>query len=154
VQLVVAAQAAHWFDWPRFAAEVQRVAALGARLAVWGYGLLQLPNPAAQHALQQLYAHTLGPHWDAERRHIDQAYRSLPVPFAQVAAAGFQIAAPAATLGWLAGYLNTWSALKNYREATQHDPLPSTLAELAAALGDTPFCAHFPVFMRLFEVGP
>src|SRR4051812_23723940 len=37
--LVVAAQAAHWFDWPRYVAEVARVARPGALAALVSYGI-------------------------------------------------------------------------------------------------------------------
>ena len=36
--LLTAAQAAHWFDWPRFCAEAARVLRPGGVLAVWSYG--------------------------------------------------------------------------------------------------------------------
>lgn len=40
--LITAAQAAHWFDLPRFYAQVRRVAAPGAALALISYGVAQL----------------------------------------------------------------------------------------------------------------
>ena len=42
VDLVLVAQAAHWFDLPAFYAEVARVLRPGGVLAVWSSG----PNPA------------------------------------------------------------------------------------------------------------
>ena len=40
--LVVAAQAAHWFDLPRYWAEVARVLKPGGLAALVGYGLLRI----------------------------------------------------------------------------------------------------------------
>lgn len=38
IDLVAVAQAAHWFDLPRFYAEVSRVLKPGGAIALWGYG--------------------------------------------------------------------------------------------------------------------
>ena len=37
VDLVVAGQAAHWFDYPRLWPEMKRVVKKGGTLAFWGY---------------------------------------------------------------------------------------------------------------------
>ncbi len=36
--LIVVAQAAHWFDWPAFQTEARRVLRPGGVLAIWSYG--------------------------------------------------------------------------------------------------------------------
>ena len=46
--LAVAAQAAHWFDWPRYIAEVARVARPGALAALVGYGGLSVDGAASE----------------------------------------------------------------------------------------------------------
>ncbi|MFV0300067.1 MAG: class I SAM-dependent methyltransferase [Paracoccus sp. (in: a-proteobacteria)] len=46
--LIVAAQAAHWFDLPRFYAEIRRVAAPGAALALISYGVMRVEGAFAE----------------------------------------------------------------------------------------------------------
>lgn len=48
LDLIVAAQAAHWFDLPAFYAEARRIAAPGAALALVSYGVPRLSGPAAR----------------------------------------------------------------------------------------------------------
>lgn len=71
--LVAAAQAAHWFDWPRFVAEVARVARPGALLALVSYGMLQLEGEAGAIATR-FYQDVVGPYWPPERVHVETGY--------------------------------------------------------------------------------
>lgn len=129
VNLITVAQAIHWFNVETFYQEVQRVAVPGkAIIAVWGYGLLQI-SPTIDNILQQLYVDILGPYWDAERRHLDQAYRTIPFPFPP-----FKTPPLTMQLEWnlkdLLGYLSTWSSLQKFIRTNHYDPLP----EIAKAL--------------------
>ena len=47
-QLLTAAQAAHWFDWPAFGAELRRVLAPGGFLALWTQELCRVEEGYAQ----------------------------------------------------------------------------------------------------------
>ena len=148
VDLVTVAQAAHWFDLPRFYAEVARVLKPGGVIALWGYGRMVLPGELDAPFLR-FYAETVGPYWPAERQLIDDAYRSLEFPFAKIAAPPFFI-----EVGWtldrLLDYVSTWSAVKRFQAAQGHDPLPALRAELASAWGEaaTPRRLAWPLFLR------
>jgi len=83
VDLVTVAQAAHWFDLPRFYAEVARVLKPGGVLALWGYGRMVLPGDM-DAPFRRFYGETVGPYWPPERALIDDAYRSLDFPFAEI----------------------------------------------------------------------
>jgi SAM-dependent methyltransferase len=148
VDLVTVAQAAHWFDLPRFYAEAARVLKPGGAIAVWGYGRMLLPGEM-DALFQRFYAETVGPYWPLERALIDDAYRSLDFPFAEIEAPAFAIEVEW-TLPRLLDYLSTWSAVKRYQAARGHDPLPALLAELRALWGD-PEAARalqWPLFLR------
>jgi SAM-dependent methyltransferase len=149
VDLVTVAQAAHWFDLPRFYAEVARVLKPGGVIALWGYGRLVLPGQM-DAPFQRFYAETVGPYWPPERALIDDAYRSLNFPFAEIATPAFSIEVDW-TLPRLMDYLSTWSAVKRYRDAQGHDPLHALLAELNPLWGDTdaPRQLQWPLFLRV-----
>ena len=149
VDLVTVAQAAHWFALPRFYAEAARVLKLGGVLARFGYGRIVLPG-AMDAPLRRFYADTVGPYWPPERALIDNAYRSLDFPFAELGAPAFAIEAEW-TLPRVMDYLSTWSAVKRYQAALGHDPLPALRAELQPAWGD-PEAARtlqWPLFLRV-----
>jgi len=126
--LVVAAQALHWFDLDRFWPEVRRVARPGAVVAAFTYGLLTVDAPV-DAVVGRLYVETLRGSWPPERAHVDDGYRSLPFPFEPITPPPFAISER-----WgvdrLLGYLATWSGVTSRDEATGGD----VLAEVAPAL--------------------
>lgn len=148
VDLVTVAQAAHWFDLPRFYAEVLRVLKPGGLLALWGYGRVAL-TPELDAPFAHFYSGIVGPYWPPERALIDDAYRSLEFPFEPVAAPAFDIEGEW-TLSRLIDYVGTWSAVKRYQTDRGSDPLPALHAALQPAWGDPararPLC--WPLFMR------
>lgn len=149
--LITVAQAIHWFDFERFYEEVIWVAAPGGMLAVIGYPLLSV-NPEVDAVLLEFYTHTVGEFWDKERRYLDEGYWTIPFPFKEVAAPRFEM-----TYEWNAdqmiGYLGTWSAVKNYREAKGDDPVAGVEPALRAAWGDGQVhLVHFPMILRLGSV--
>ena len=103
--------------------------------------------------LRRFYAETVGPYWPAERALIDDAYRSLDFPFAEIPPPAFAIEV-AWTLPRLIDYLSTWSAVKRYRTARGHDPLPALSAELAPLWGDAnaAMALQWPLFLRAGRV--
>jgi SAM-dependent methyltransferase len=78
--LVVAAQAVHWFDLPAFYAEVLRVARPGGAVALVSYGVAEVDEALAP-VVERFYREVLGPYWPPERKHVEDGYRSLDFPF-------------------------------------------------------------------------
>lgn len=152
VDLVTVAQAAHWFDLPRFYAEVARVLKPGGVLALWGYGRMVLPGEM-DAPFRRFYAETVGPYWPPERALIDDAYRSLDFPFAEIAAPAFAIEVEW-TLPRLLDYVSTWSAVKRYQAEQKHNPLPALMAELLPEWGDSETARQleWPLFLRVGTV--
>jgi SAM-dependent methyltransferase len=155
VDLVTVAQSLHWFDLPRFYAEVRRVVAPGGALAVWTYGDAVLDEPALDETLQRFNRVTVGPYWPPERRLVDEGYRTLPFPFAETSAPAFTLER-AWTLGELAGYLRSWSATARYAAAQGVDPVAPLEAELATRWGapDVRRVVRWPLTIRAGSVGP
>jgi SAM-dependent methyltransferase len=133
VALIVAAQAAHWFDWPRFVAEVDRVARPGALLALISYGNVELDGAAG--AILDRYRERVAPYWPPGRAHVETGYRDLALPWPAVEAPAI-----AMTATWrrdeLLGYVGTWSATVRLIEREGSAPFDALRAELAAAWPD------------------
>lgn len=147
VDLVTAAQAAHWFDRPKFYAEVQRVLRPGGVVALWSYWLARV-NPEIDRVVDHFYTETTGPYWPPERRHIESRYRDFEFPFTEVPFPSLVI-----TRQWtaddLAAFLGSWSAVDRYRQARGEDPLPAVTAELRALWGDGRRAVTWEMFGRI-----
>lgn len=151
--LVVAAQAAHWFDWPRFVAEAGRVAAPGALIALVSYGDVIVGGPAGA-ALARYHRDVVAPHWPPARRHVDTGYRDLVMPWPAVEAPELARGALELTAGWtrdeLAGYVSSWSATVRLVEREGSGPFDALCVELAAAWPDNePRRVRWPLTVRL-----
>jgi len=134
IDLVTVAQALHWFDRPRFFAEVERVLRPGGVLAVWCYGIATVEGEQVDALLQHLYHQIVGPYWPAERSLVENGYRDLSLPFESLPAPSFAMTSEW-SLEQLAGYVATWSASARYRADRGRDPLEEIRAPLAAAWG-------------------
>lgn len=134
VDLVTAAQAAHWFDLPAFYREARRVLKPGGVIALWCYSLCHI-TPAVDARLAVFYRETVGPFWPPERHHIDAAYRTLDFPFAELPFATVTME-HRWTLDQLAAYIDTWSAVAEFRKIRRGDPLPTLVAALASVWGE------------------
>jgi SAM-dependent methyltransferase len=132
--VVLAAQAFHWFDHAAFFVELRRIARPGALFVAAAYATCAIA-PAIDAAVHRLYEDILGPCWPPERRHVESGLRDLPFPLAEIAAPPFAMCARW-NLGRLRGYLGTWSALKAWQRAHDRDPREEIDAQLAAAWGD------------------
>ncbi len=134
VDLIVAAQAAHWFDLPQFYGEVRRVAAPNAVLALITYRPTQIVDPVANAVLQDFYTRTVGPYWPADRYHVETGYQSLDFPFPEEPGPDMKIEVQW-DLDQVVGYAGTWSAVKEYRGQCGEDPLPILRQGLTSVWG-------------------
>ncbi|GAA5945145.1 hypothetical protein JCM3775_004870 [Rhodotorula graminis] len=84
VDLVIAGQAAHWFDAPATYAELARVLKPGGAFAFWGYGEFFFPGKPDLSALIPPYSGgTLGPYWEQPGRSIVEGLLvNFPLPAA------------------------------------------------------------------------
>lgn len=110
--LIVVAQALHWFDFARFWPEVMRVARRGAFFCAWGYDWLITP-PEIDQRLVQPFRDIIAPYWAANNQLLWNGYRDADIafPFTRLATPNFSM-----QLDWtvdqLLAYLQTWSAYK------------------------------------------
>ena len=64
--LVIVAQAIHWFDFEKFYTEVKRTAKQNAIICAVGYGLIKI-SPEIDSVISHFYTNIIGPYWDKER---------------------------------------------------------------------------------------
>ncbi|HEY6838837.1 MAG TPA: class I SAM-dependent methyltransferase [Geobacteraceae bacterium] len=134
VDLIVIAQALHWFDFERFYREVRRVARPQAVIAAITYGELR-GGGALDEVIDHFYTEIVGPYWPRERRYVDEGYQTISFPFSELSPPAFEMAAEW-TLDHLVGYLGTWSAVKEDTRVHGRNPLEVVGAKLVAAWGE------------------
>ena len=132
--LVTVAQALHWFDLERFYSEVRRVLQPRGVLAVWAYGINEVEGSAINEIVHDFYSNTVGPFWPPERKLVEDGYKTLSFPFAEIQPPSFQMQTRW-TLDQLLGYFSTWSATNRFIKARGESPLPALRDRLATVWG-------------------
>jgi len=130
VDLAVSAQAAHWFHWPRYVAEVERVTKPGAVVGLVSYGILKLDG-AAGELVARYYTDAAGPYWPPERKHVENGYRDLQWPWTEIPSPKVDMTAEW-TRDELIGYVSTWSATARMIDAVGPEPYERLERELRA----------------------
>ncbi|MFD2514113.1 class I SAM-dependent methyltransferase [Pontibacter locisalis] len=151
VDLIVVAQAVHWFEFELFYKEAKRVLKPQGVLALIGYGLIRIDS-SVDKVIERLYDGILSSYWDVERRYIDENYRTIPFPFTELEVPHFTMTSTW-TLEQLIGYLNTWSAVKHYEKQHQENPVGLVEQELRQAWGNDPHkTVSFEIISRVGKV--
>ncbi len=147
--LVVAAQAAHWFDWHAFVGEARRLLRPRGVLAVWSYALFEA-SPGIDRLVNDFSRDVVGHYWPRERRHVEEGYRNLLAPLPEIVAPAFEMCAD-----WDAdaalGYLGTWSAVQRHRARTRREPLELLALPLAEAWGGGARRVRWPLVLKAYR---
>lgn len=146
--LIVVAQAIHWFDFDLFYDEVNRVLRDNGVFAVIGYDR-PVVSPEIDMIISDFYTRIVGPFWDPERKYIDEQYKTIPFPFTESLVPEFKN-----SLQWdlehFIGYLKTWSAVKHYEKANGVNPVDVLLPQLRAYWNDAEEKKiDFPILLRV-----
>ncbi len=150
VNLITIAQAYHWLDAVRFNAEVLRVCAPKAVIAAWGYSMFYTDLTEFNELIQSFYTDKLGPYWNFERRLVDEHYKTIEFPYQPLPALE-ELMSYSWTLEHLEGYLRSWSAVKNYTDQHNEDPVRPFI-DAARGIAPSEFIVHFPIFLRIGKV--
>jgi SAM-dependent methyltransferase len=132
IDLIMVAQALHWFDLDHFYIEARRVLRPNGVLAASAYNLLHI-EPAIDQVINRYYYEVVGPFWPPERELVERFAR-LPFPFQEIDPPKFKMTA-LWDLDRLVGYLRTWSSTQRFIAAKGGDPLNDINSELRAAWG-------------------
>lgn len=152
VDLILVAQALHWFDLDRFFAEAKRVLNEGGILAISTYLHLSV-NPEVDAVVSKFYHETTGPFWPPERALVEDNFASVHFPFDELAPGRFEMRQQW-NVDQLIGYLQTWSATKKFIAAHGFDPTGSLKQDLERVCGDLehPSQITWPLKLRTFQV--
>lgn len=149
VDLLLVAQAVHWFDLDRFYAEARRVLKPDGVIALLTYSAHRV-NAEVDKPSLHFYQDVVGPYWPPERKWVESGYRDLPFPFAEISTPQMSLTANW-DLAHFLGYQATWSATKRYIEATRHDPIEDLEAALLPVWGppERHHTVRWPLAMRV-----
>lgn len=145
LDLIVVAQALHWFATPEFFREAERLLKPEGLFCAWCYSLMRIDSEL-DSLIDGFYAGTLAGHWPAGRSSVDAGYRDIQSPFAPVEAP--QLALEATwSFDHLLGYLRTWSAVQRWEQQHGYDPVTDLTPKLRHAWGDinAPRFIHWPL---------
>jgi ubiquinone/menaquinone biosynthesis C-methylase UbiE len=134
VDLVTVSTAIHWFDRPRFYAEVRRIARPGAVLAVWSYFHSRI-SPEIDRVLERYADEVVAPHWDSRFDLNRHRYRDLDFPFERLPWPELHAEARM-RLADLCQYMGTWSASVAFQRERGTDPVDVVRGDLERAWGD------------------
>lgn len=113
--LVVAAQAAHWFDLDKFYTEVKRIIRPNGILALISYGVPELEGTIGKR-FDTFYWEDIYHFWPEGRKHVERGYQDLNFPFEE-----FTLSPLAIERTWnrdqFLNYIDTWSAKRKAKEA-------------------------------------
>jgi ubiquinone/menaquinone biosynthesis C-methylase UbiE len=135
IDLITVAQAIHWFDFDRFYNEAKRVLKQNGIIAVWTYNLLTI-SPEIDLIIKYFYFNIVGEFWPPERKFVENGYKTIPFPFRKLPSPSFHMSAKW-TINQLVGYIDTWSAVKRYRDKKGSDPVESIEKELSKKWDNT-----------------
>jgi SAM-dependent methyltransferase len=149
VNLVTVAQALHWLEIDPFVREVRRVLAPGGVLAAWSYPLCRI-EPGIDELVDRFYRVTLGSFWPAERRHVEDGYRSLALPLEEVVPPPIEMVEDW-TMPHFLSFVRTWSAVSKCIAAQGEEPVRAFEEALRARWG-MPMMrreVHWPIRLRI-----
>ena len=134
IDLIMVAQALHWFDLPRFYEEVPRVLKSNGVFAASAYKFFHITPEIDRLVNHRYYDKVVGSFWPAERALVEK-FEELPFPFSEIQTPSFEMIAQW-NLKHLLGYLRSWSATQRFIAANKRDPLKAIADDLRAAWGD------------------
>jgi SAM-dependent methyltransferase len=132
IDLIMVAQALHWFQLDRFYTEARRVLKPNGILVASAYNLLTIEG-AIDDVVNRYYYEVVGGFWPPERKLVEQ-FADLPFPFQEIEPPDFEMTAHW-NLDHLLGYLRTWSSTQRFIAAKGNDPLEQIIDGLRAAWG-------------------
>lgn len=129
LDLVISAQAMHWFNLVKFYKEVIRIARSNAIIAAWCYNIPTIANKIDE-PLSELYAVLRSLSSETTQiKYVHDCYKTIPFPFDKINTPNFFMQEK-----WdymtLIGHLNTWPSVRNYQKKFGKNSLDSFFEKL------------------------
>lgn len=86
LDLIVVAQAVHWFNLDIFWDKVRKSLKHNGLIACWGYSFNEPICPKIDQILNTFYFQTLGPYWSPNNKILWDKYQNIPFPFSKISA--------------------------------------------------------------------
>ncbi|MCW8928913.1 MAG: methyltransferase domain-containing protein [Gammaproteobacteria bacterium] len=134
VDLIVTAQAAHWFDLEKFYSEVQRIAKPGAAIALISYGVPFIED-MVNSIFQQSYWQEIHEFWPKEREHVENGYTKIDFPFTPLPFPNHFIQQEM-NFDDFTGYISTWSAYAKAKKNGKKEVFDDLFFRLKAVWGE------------------
>jgi ubiquinone/menaquinone biosynthesis C-methylase UbiE len=150
VDLITVAQALHWFDIKAFSDEALRVLKPAGILAAWTYKRFSI-TPEIDYIINQLEQEKIAPYWPKERKMVEDGYRTIHLPMKEQPVSSFRMEEQW-NLEQVMGYLNTWSAVKEYRKDKGTNPVAGIAEKVKEAWGaaETTKLVQWPFVVRVW----
>ncbi len=133
VDLIMVAQALHWFDLDCFYDEARRMLKPNGVLTASAYNLLRIES-AIDEIVNRYYYEVVGPFWPPERQLVEN-FADLPFALREIEPRKFEMTAQW-NLDHLVGCFRTWSSTQRFVAAKGSDPLQEIDDDLRNAWGD------------------
>lgn len=146
LDLVLVAQALHWFDLDRFYPLVQRALVPGGVFAAVGYAWFNV-DAEVDNRVRELLLEPLRPFWAQGNAKLLRGYRELPFPFEPIDTPMLDIEVQW-TLAQMIAYVETWSAVRRMRTETGVDVVAPAAEQLASLWGDGARRVTMPLTLR------
>ncbi len=126
--MIVSAQAAHWFNLDEFYKEVARVAKSDAVLCIWCYSEAVI-DPKIDALIEWFMYDYMHDYWPDERWYVRNKYKEIPFPFKEIAMPEMFCEKYWTLPQWI-NYMSSWSAYIRCKAATGQEPLDQIIGEL------------------------
>lgn len=150
--VVMVAQAYHWFDQPAFCKEAARVCKPDGVVAVWTYHLCYTQDAAINNWIRYFYTDVTDPYWDPARKYVNEWYRTIYFNFEEIPVGKEFSIRTHWTIHDLAGYLTSWSAVQKYISIHGHNPVDPLIAEMEKHWKGEALEFVFPLVLRMGRV--
>lgn len=148
VDLITVAQAAHWFDLPRFWAEALRVLRDKGVIALWGYNW-----PVVSENVDLVLADVreiLAPYWPERCTILHEGYTAISPPLREIIGPRFEAFSRWGLNDYLS-HIMSWSATRYYCERTKEDPIEGFRNDFADAWTKSTMDVRWPLVLRVFQ---